>query len=538
LLIVFLSARSAAAQDTARLELSLTPFGLGLHPVVAAQMPSVARFLPWILPTAICAALIGAVYGSTLLFAYDYHDGYLHYLSDRGAPCSDHPQWQYMLLLGRPIYTFLSCNSLHALVWTPGDAWRIRLIGIVGLILCAIYVSRMMTRRGLPALPSSIFASGFFAVPGLLVFINMTSDVANIFAIAAATAAFACLDRVRIGFRGVIPFAVAVALLLLGMLTYQQVTPLVFALVAVAVILDPEPLEARTLIGASVLAFTLAGVEFLFVQTEILRPYLEALTGAPIQVTWPESVDDMSIRIAPALALTNFAANFPRTFAVWWMNFADELWLAVFALFAICGAFFIVSAPSWRARAERLIWCILLFGAVNGLTLLTAAHDAPHRHSIPFETLIVAVIALVLYLAPRGRRVFRTAAVLFVLSGIGYSSWNVYVNLVKPSAADFAFLTESLKPYRPGDRVCFIRSFHEVMGRYRSTKVFIKNEFGRTTSMFVSDVRAYTAVAAKSLGIDLRLIGEPANLDPETATIPSDCELIIDMRTFQKQYLN
>jgi hypothetical protein len=498
-------------------------------------MPTAARVWYWIAPAAICAALLGAVYGSSLLFAYDFHDGYIHYLSDRGAPCSDHRQWQYMLLLGRPIYTFLSCNSLHALVWTPDDAWRIRLVGITGLTLCATYVARMMIRRGLPVLPASVFASGIYCVPGLLVFVNMTSDVANIFAIAAATAAFACIDRVQIRSlpRAAVPFGLAILLLLLGMMTYQQATPLVFALVTMVVLLNPEPVKARTLIAAAVLAFTLAGGAFLLIQTEVLRPYLEALTKAPVGVTWPESVDDMSIRIAPVLALTNFVANFPRTFAVWFMNFADRLWLAVFALFAVCGAFFIVSANNWRGRAERLVWCILLFGTVNGLTLLTAEPEAPHRHSIPLEVLIVAVIALVLY---RGRPVLRTAVVLFALSGVGYSTWNVYFNLVKPSAADLAYFVEALKPYRPGDRVCFIRSFHEVLGRYRSTKVFIKNEFGRTTSMFVSDVEAYTAAAAKSLGIDPHLVGDPVNIDPETTAIPPNCKLVIDMRTFQKQY--
>lgn len=492
----------------------------------------------WLVPAAICAALLSVVYVSTLFSVYDYHDGYFHYVMDAGAPCDDHPQWRYMLLLGRPVYNFLNCKALDALVWTPADAYKIRLVGISGLILCATYVARMMARRGLPMFPASVFASGLFAVPGLFVFINMTSDVANVFAVAAATAAFACLDRVQIWSptRAAVPFGLAILLLLLGMLTYQQAMPLVFALAAVAIVLKPEREKAWTLVAASIFAFMFAGLFFLILHIGVLTPYLESINGEPVRLTFPEAVKEMSIRFAPALALTNFIDNFPRVFPVWFMNFADRLWLAVFALFAVCGAAFIASSDDWRGRGARLVWCVLLFGAVNGLTLLTAEREAPHRHSIPFEVMIIAVIVLVLYLVPRGQRVFRTAAVLFVLCGIGYSSWNVYFNLVKPSAAELAYFTGALKSYAPGERVCFIRSYYEVMGDYRSTAIDIRNEFGRVTSMFESDVKAYTAAVAKSFGINPHAMGAPANLAPETTATPPDCKIVIDMRTFQKQY--
>ena len=497
----------------------------------------------------ISTILLGYVYASTLINVFDYSDSFYHYLD---LTCQDHPQWLYMLMIGRPIYNFISCPVWSQFIPTPADAYKARLIGLTILILCATYVSRLTTRRGVNFGISTLLACAMFALPGYLVFVNATSDFANIFTLPAVIGAFHFTLKVtqsaKSKFLVVGYLILSAALLLIAMLIYQQLTPIFFVLIAIVIILNPSKYESRRLLLGGICAFALAGLLYLVLHKVVLIPFVESIMHSSINTMYPDDTYEMSIKFSPILSLFHLLGNSPRVFSLWFMNLAEPLWLLFLIIFLFSITLFVVgeSNPIYLSYYlfERVIYLITLIVLVNTTTLLTAEPSAPQRHCIPYMSFIVVVIVLQMHVAQQRFTWLKklSATITFLLifllgSGLGYSSWNLKRNLVDPNTEEYAFVMQAVQAYdttvRP--RICFILSKRENLGGYLSNTADIKNEFGRTTSMLFGTSIILPIVAAKSMGIPTEIL-DVDRITSDTFNIPSNCELVIDMRIFQKQF--
>ena len=349
-------------------------------------------------------------------------------------------------LLGRPVYDFVNCFLTDTLVATPADGYKVRLIGIAMLCLCAAYLCRLMTRRGISLPYSVLLSSAIFSLPGWQVLINYTGAVAFIVAAPLIVVAFHVLLRER--WRMASKVAVAALLLVVAALASQQITPLFFVFIAIAVLLDDDPDRARRLLAGGVVAFGLAGVAYLAIHSFVLVPYVSMLWDCPLSKFIQNLCRSQAIKFAPLLAAEHFFTNLPSVFALWFINFAHWLWLVLLAAFLLAAAALIVY-PRGKGGArpvEVAVWLVLLLGLVNAVTVLSLEPDVQQHHNLPYEAFVAAIIALGAYRIVASRAV----AVAFLVGGLAYSGWNMKRNVAEPNAAELAYIMTSIARYELG----------------------------------------------------------------------------------------
>ncbi len=294
--------------------------------------------------------LLLAVYSPTLLNVYDYHDAFYHYRPNSG--CGTHPQWAYMLVVGRPVYNWIECALRQPLVRTVDDTYLVRLVGIALISGAAAFVCRMMMRAGVGLVFSALLGAALFALPGWNVFINMTSDVPNVFVAPISVVAFYFLTKARNKSAGaaLIYLGATVICLSIASFIYQQLLPLFFVLIAIGAMTSRDLGETRWAIVTGTASFAAAGFCYLLVHAVLLLPHAEMLLGASAREVFPEDVADMAIKFEPIRALKGLYVNTPRIFSLWFMYLADHV------VVAICRRFRL-SMSSFCSTTERCSNC-------------------------------------------------------------------------------------------------------------------------------------------------------------------------------------
>jgi hypothetical protein len=490
--------------------------------------------LSWLLALLLCTAILLAVYAPTLLYVYDFHDGFLHYRLS-ATRCDTHPQWVYMLAVGRPIYDFANCFLTDHLIATPADNYKIRLVGIAALCCCAAYVCGQLRRRGLNLPYSVLLASAIFSLPGWQLEINFTCDVANIAAALLTIPAFHLLARD--GGSALLKLSGAAALLLVAALTFQQMMPLLFVWIAIDILLNNDALRARRLLAGGIIAFALAGIAYLPIHSFVLVPYVEHLIGMPLAQLWPQMMHAQAIKLDPQLAAEYMVSYLPGIFSLWFMNFADWVWLLPAAAFAL-GAAALILRPAKSGNPTGLevgIWLVIIFGMVNALSILSLEPIPRQHHDLPYEAFIVVVIALGLFRFAAGRAL--VAALL--CAGLVYSGWSLKRNAAEPNAAELRYVAASIARYDTATRpkLCIALSpFTDLTGYRLGPRT--PAEIGGTTTMWESDAAPIIFAAAKMVGIDPRKIEFAKDFAVKPSqTIPPDCGFVIDMPAFQRGFL-
>jgi hypothetical protein len=369
--------RLATAPNTARIRSALA-------------LPNLRR-LHWPVALLATSILLFAVYSPTLLSVYDYHDSFYRY-HDGPRPCRAHPQWLFMLIIGRPIYNFASCFLTEGLIATPSDGYKLRIVGIGMLCVGAASFATMMRRQGVSLPFATLLAASLFALPGYQVMVNMTSDVANLLVVPLLIIAFALLDGIPTGQCAAMfsRLVITSLVLLLAMLIYQQLLPIFFIPLAIFALLSDNADRIRRILAYGTIAFGIGGVLYLALHTFVLLPYAESLKGQSLYTDngLRSTFDEMAVKFLPVTALKNVVVNSPRAFSLWFINLSNVVWMIVLTITIGVALHFIMEKRKphgpGASRAERGLWLLALFVLVNVLVLMSA--EPNRRSAISFHT--------------------------------------------------------------------------------------------------------------------------------------------------------
>jgi len=269
----------------------------------------------------VCVVL---VYLPGIVRVFDFHDSFQFFSYDDHLNCAAHPQAAYLVFTGRPLFPLVTCG-VALLMNTVSDAQTVRLLELAILSASGALIVGALRSYGVHMLVAGGTVVGLLSVPGWQLVLSMSQAAAVVFSLPPVLGAFLLIRRIvesgtPIDARVLRSFAGAVALLLIGSLTYQQSSSILFALCAIPVVVSPLA-RARRMLMLAVAAYAISGALYLVIHRLLVLPLLLPAFGATIDrfagmaaVVKDHVASDASP--LPLLSFTRGSVDPPRTVIV------------------------------------------------------------------------------------------------------------------------------------------------------------------------------------------------------------------------------